>query len=349
MTTEHTDFADRPVHCPGCGVVFSTVPTSTASKSAVRRVEQAPSWSGPEAGIMLWTGVVAGNSWVPNQPPEPCYELNSATGELVNHLPCVLTYVDSMRVVYESPFQEGTTWDVWDHVPGRPDLVIHKRSADFAEIASALQAAGSDAFIYHGTWDFTYWLTDPERTFLTSSGNRAWVSFAEDGPAARVWQWGAIGNPARLFDRFISSYVNIEDFTNNRRRTSRAFSQLLGSLFVSAETTPCANKSIAVAGLVRNADVAGRSGVAVHPCRGRRRRRQPDARLGSTRHAARGCARGHAQFRRVGTIPCSSGGGPLRVTGRLAEDPANVVAHLFGVTKTGSLFHVPVRTSDINP
>jgi hypothetical protein len=42
-------------------------------------------------------------------------------------------------------------------------------------------------------------------------------------------------------------------------------------------------------------------------------------------------------------------GGPLRVIRRLDTDPENVIAHIFGVTQSGAVFHVPVRTGNFTP
>jgi hypothetical protein len=345
---EHNDFSDRPqfVAQDASGLLFYS--TTGGTRRAVRRVENVAGWQWPEAGIMLWTQVVDGNGWGPGVEPLPCHD------ELgVNVLPCVIAYVDSVRIVYESPFM-GTTLDVWSHPPGQPGNIIHIRSSSLREIDSYLKQQGAEPFIYRGSWNYGYWETS-ETTFVTSSGNRNWVSFA-DGDAGRVWNWAAIGARPRLYDRFISDFTNIADFEQNSASPITGVGvNHDGSALVSRSSNSVFffNNPLRMLGSYEGADIAGGTGVAIHPV----------ARLGT---AATGSPYGDwvaagstapeivlietRHFRRTGTIPLHEPvGGPLRVIQRVDGDPADVIAHIFGVTRSGAVFHVPVRTTYFTP
>jgi hypothetical protein len=344
VVLEHTGFSDRPqfVAQDATGLLFYS------TTGAVRRVENIPGWQWPEAGIMPWTQVVNGNSWGPGVEPLPCHDAAGA-----NVLPCVITYVDSIRIVHESPFM-GTTLDVWSHPPGHPGTVIHIRSSNLREIENYLKQHGAEPFIYRGSWNYGFWETS-QTTFVTSSGNRNWVSFA-DGAAGRVWNWGAIGARPRLYERFISDFTNIEDFEQNSSSPITGVGvNHDGSALVSRSSDRVFffNNPLRMLGSYEAADIAGGAGVAIHPV----------ARIGT---AALGnlygdwVAAGSAapeivlietrHFRRVGTIPLREPvGGPLRVIQRQDGDPADVIAHIFGVTRSGAVFHVPVRTTYFTP
>jgi hypothetical protein len=342
---DHIGFSDRPqfVAQDASGLLFYS------TGGAVRRVENAPSWQWPEAGIMLWTQVVDGNRWGPGIEPLPCHDAAGA-----NVLPCVIAYVDSVRIVYENPFM-GTMLDVWSHPPGQPGNVIHIRSSSMREIDSYLKHHGAEPFIYRGSWNYGFWETSAT-TFVTSSGNRNWVSFA-DGAAGRVWNWGAIGaRPRRLYERFISDFSNIEDFEQNAASPITGVgANHDGSALVSRSSTSVFffNNPLRLLGSYEASDIAGGAGVAIHPM----------ARLGT---AAVGnlygdwVAAGSAapeivlietrHFRRTGSIPLHEPvGGPLRVIQRLDGDPEDVIAHIFGVTRSGAVFHVPVRKPYFTP
>jgi hypothetical protein len=346
--TAFTDFNDRPqfVAQDAAGIVFYSTP------GAVRRIEHDPTWRLPEAGIMLWPQVVRRNAWGPGSPPTPCYDPVT----LENVLPCVITYVDSINVVshQSSPFM-GTTWDVWAHPLGEPDAPFRIRSNSLYHIENELRNRGADPFMYFGEWDYSFWQTGTT-TFVTSSGDRNWVNVA-DGEAGRVWNWGAIAGPRpRLFDRLISNFVNIADYVNNTASAITAVATNLdGSVFVTRNATSVFffNNPLRILGSYDLADIAGGMGVGIHPA----------ARLGTAaagNPTADWVAAGSAgpeivlietrHFRRAGTIPLLEPvAGPMRVIQRLDTDPADIVAHIFGVTQSGAVFHVPVRTTYFTP
>jgi hypothetical protein len=348
----YTQFNDRPqfVGQDSHGSIFYSTP------GAVRWVETAPGWARPESGIMLWPQVV-NNTWSSTRNRDPCY--NSAG---VDILPCVIAGIDSLKVVdYEqSPFL-GTAWQVWAHPVGHPDSPFKVTSNNLRDIEQKLQNGGARPFMYHGSWDYSYWQTGATM-FVTSSGDRNWINFA-DAEAGRVWNWGVIPGPSdiggsgpRLYDRKISQFINIEDYTENTASPIRAVTVSEDGLaFVSRSATSLFffNNPLRMLGSYEAADIAGGAGVAIHPV----------ARIGT---AALGnlygdwVAAGSAapeivlietrHFRRVGTIPLREPvGGPLRVIQRQDGDPADVIAHIFGVTRSGAVFHVPVRTTYFTP
>jgi hypothetical protein len=349
----YTQFNDRPqfVGQDSHGSVFYSTP------GAVRWVETAPGWRAPESGIMLWPQVVPDNVWALGQDPDPCY---TSTGADV--LPCVIAGVDSIKVVNfaQSPFL-GTAWQVWAHRVGHPDSTVMVTSTNLRDLEQKLNDGGARPFMYRGTWDYSYWQTGATM-FVTSSGNRDWINFA-DAEAGRVWNWGVIDGPsqaggqgARLYNRRISQFINIEDFAQNTASPITALAANHdGSAFVSRSGTSVFffNNPLRLLGSYERADIAGGHGVAIHPV----------ARIGT---AAGGNTYGDwvaagsstpeivlvetRHFRRVGTVPLLEAvGGPLRVIQRLDTDPEDVVAHIFGVTQSGSVFHVPVRTGNFTP
>lgn len=356
VLTEYSDFSDRPQYVAqdAAGVIFySTVPTGAAPLGAMRRVEQYPGATTPEASIMLGSHVVKYNSWGPNQPPAECYGQPNAEGFIPNAYPCVIANVDSLKLVYESPLM-GATWDVWDHVPGRPDLQIHVRSSSLYEIATTMRNAGSDIFMYAGSWDVEPWLSAGPNTYVTASGDRTTVNFAEQ-LAGRVWHWNVMTNPIPQHSRFISNFVNISDYVNNTSSPIiGASANHTGTLFAtrSGNSVFFFNNPLRLLGSYEAADIAGGQGLALVPSAvGGTAAGEvtsnwaavggalPEIILVDTRH-----------FRRVGRIALVEPvGGPLRAIGRQQEDPANVVGHIFGVTVSGRVFHVPVRTSDFTP
>jgi hypothetical protein len=95
--------------------------------------------------------------------------------------------------------------------------------------------------------------------------------------------------------------------------------------------------------------IAGGSGIAIHPDA------SFDAGSPSTNWAVVGGAGPELivvdtrHFRRIGTIAIGEPvGGTLRITGPIAGDDADVIAHIFGVTRSGGIFEVAVRTGDID-
>lgn len=352
---EFTDFSDRPqfVGQDATGAVFYSTP------GAVRWVETAPGWQRPESGIMLWPQVVPDNAWGPGRDPDPCWDPDGQ----IAAVPCVIAGVDSIKVVEyaQSPFR-GTVWEFWAHQPGNPQASFAVRGSELRLILEELQARGARPFMYQGTWDYSFWETGGNM-FVTSSGNREWVNFA-DTEAGRVWNWGEIPGPSpiggpgpRLYDRRISQFVNINDYENNTASepiTAVALNHE-GSAFVSRSGTSLFffNNPLRLLGSYAAADIAGGAGVGIHP----------GARLGTAAGsnlyvdwAAAGSAAAEIvlvetrHFRRVGTVPLLEPlGGPLRVIDRLSTDAPDVVAHIFGVTRSGAVFHVPVRHANFTP
>jgi hypothetical protein len=353
-TAEFTGFSDRPqfVAQDARGAVFYSTP------GAVRWVETAPGWAAPESGIMLWPQVVPDNRWGPGLPPLPCYTPDTR----VDVMPCVIAGVDSIKVVaYEqSPFR-GTMWEVWSHPVGNPQAPFNVRSTSLYDIETRLRSGGAQPFMHFGSWDYSFWQTS-SNMFVTSSGNREWVNFA-DADAGRVWNWGAIEGPSqiggpgpRLYDRMISQFVNINDYEQNTQSPITAVATNDdGSAFVSRSGTSVFffNNPLRLLGSYNGADIAGGHGVAIHPVARigteaggntygdwvAAGSSTPEIVLIETRH-----------FRRVGTVPLLEPvGGPLRVIQRLDTDAEDVVAHIFGVTQSGAVFHVPVRTGNFTP
>ena len=354
ILTTWQDFSDRPQYVAqdSAGVVFySTLPTSTAPKAAMRIVQSAH-----DASILLPTQVVEGNQFGPGPgntiiPPDECYALDPVTGVQRNVIPCVITNVDSIKVVFESPFA-GTTYDIWDHLPGKPDSVIYLRSPTLHQIATTFRNAGSDIFIYAGRWKFDYWLSDGLSTFVTSSGDKSSVNIAEQDDG-RVWNWNAKTNPIPAHSRFISHFVNIEDYINNTAsQINAATANRDGRLFAvrSSQTVYFFTNPLRLIGSYEGTDVQGGVGLALHP-----EALGGTAGSGNKNWAAVGGMAAEVilvdtrNFRRIGTIKLlEKVGGPLRVSDRIGSDAADVVGHIFGVTESGRVFEVPVRTSDLN-
>jgi hypothetical protein len=350
---EFTQFSDRPqfVGQDAFGAVFYSTP------GAVRWVETGPGWPSPESGIMLWPQVVPDNTWGPGRDPERCYD--DAT--LEDTLPCVIAGVDSIKVVAfeQSPFR-GTMWEVWAHPVGDPTAPFVVRSNSLHDIETRLNSGGARPFMFAGSWDYSFWETGGNM-FVTSSGDRNWVSFA-DADAGRIWNWGVIDGPSfiggsgpRLYNRRISQFLNINDYELNTQSPFTAIATTHDGLaFVSRSATSLFffTNPLRLLGSYVGADIAGGAGVAIHPV----------ARLGTAAANLYGdwAAAGSAapeiilietrHFRRVGSIPLLEPvGGHLRVVQRLATDPGDIVAHIFGVTASGAVFHVPVRQHHFTP
>jgi hypothetical protein len=351
---EFTDFNDRPqfVGQDATGAVFYSTP------GAVRWVETADGWQMPESGIMLWPQVVPDNTWGPGLDPLPCYDRVT----LLNAASCVIAGVDSIKVVEyaQSPFR-GTMWEFWSHPVGNPQASFSERGTSLWDIERRLRLRGARPFMYYGNWDYSFWETG-SNMFVTSSGDREWVNFA-DTDAGRVWNWGIIEGPShiggpgpRLYDREISQFININDYENNTQSPITAVATNHdGSAFVSRSGTSLFffNNPLRLLGSYNGADVAGGHGLAIHPAAqlGTAAPSNPDSAWVAAGSAAAEIVLIETRhFRRVGTIPLLEPvGGPLRVIRRLDTDPENVIAHIFGVTQSGAVFHVPVRTGNFTP
>jgi hypothetical protein len=354
MILSHLDFSDRPqfVAQDQSGVVlYSTTPTAAAPHGAIRMVQWNAAWQQRESDLVLWTQVVEGNGWGPNANPRRCWDPVTFQN-VIDDPACVIAFVDSVRIHYENPML-GTQLRVYDHVPGFPNQVIADTSASLHQILTRLQTRGSDIFMYRGQWRLDDWL-NADTTFVAASGNGAWVGIAEGArDPGRVWLWGAIGQHPRLHDRWISDFVNISDYTNNTSARTTAFSVNHTGFALatrSQDTVFFVTNPLRLRGMYTSPDIRGGSGLALHP----------DAAFEggdqNSNWAAAGSGEAHVilidtrHFRRVGRIALVEPvAGPLRVIRRRAADPADVVGHIFGVTQSGAIFHVPVRTTDIDP
>jgi hypothetical protein len=344
---EPTDFSDRPQYVAqdAAGqLLYSTWPTAAAPDGSIRWVQSAPSWSQRESDLMLWTQIVASNAWGPGVPPTPCFTVGDDG--------CVLAFVDSAKIVFESPFL-GTGLAIYDHLPGSPNTIVADTAfnGEWEQTAAAMQARGSDIFFYLGTWQLDEWLTG-DTTFVAASGDGEWISIAEGAATAgRVWMWGELGPHPRLFDRFISNMVNIQDYVNNTADQVTGVS-LNHTGLVLASRSPGQvfffTNPLRLRGIFTDASIAGGSGIALHP----------DASFDTDAPHTNWAAVGGAgnvvvlvdtrHFRRVGSISVGEPvGSTLRVTRPVAGDDEDVVAHIFGVTRSGSVFEIAVRSSDI--
>jgi hypothetical protein len=207
--------------------------------------------------------------------------------------------------------------------------------------------------MYFGTWNFSFWLSEGPNTFVLSSGDRSSVNFAEQD-AGRVWNWNATTNPIPSHSRLISNVVNIADYVNNTSSQITASSANHdGRLFATRSSSQVFffTNPLRMIGSYDAADVAGGVGLAVHPDA-----QGGTASSGNRNWAAVGTANAEIilvdtrHYRRVGRIGLLEPvGGPLRVTRPVAGDPSDVVAHIIGVTQSGRIFEVPVRSQDITP
>jgi hypothetical protein len=210
---------------------------------------------------------------------------------------------------------------------------------------------GSDLFFHQGTWQFDEWLTG-DTTYVAASGDGEWISIAEGAVSpGRVWMWGEIGPHPRLFDRFISNVVNISDYVSNTSDQVTGVALNQNGLVLASRSGSQVfffTNPLRLRGLYDDASIAGGSGIALHPAA------SFDTDAPNTNWAAVGGAGNEIvlvdtrHFRRVGAISVGEPvGGALRVTGPVAGDDADVVAHVFGVTRSGGVFEVAVRTTDI--
>jgi len=350
----HLDYSDRPQYLAqdAYGVVFySTTPTSAAPQGTIQTVEWDAIWQQRENNLMLWSQIADKNGWGPGIPPLPCYDEFNPQVQ-----PCIFAFADSIKLNYESPLL-ATQLEVYDHVPGYPDRKISIISADLRMITSYLADQGSDIFMFRGEWtqeDLDYWLSG-DTTMVAASGDRSSVVFSEAdvGSDGQVWAWNALEPHPRQYERLISDVVNIDDLVNNTASPMNSLSlNFTGTLIAtrSADAAFFFTNPLRLRGTYSSADIAGGTGLALHP----------DARFEGGTPNGNWAAAGTADpeialidtrnFRRVGTIPLLEPvGGPIRVIPPVSGDPGNVVAHIFGVTNSGAVFHVAVRTSDILP
>lgn len=345
----HLDFADRPqfVAQDAAGLVlYSTRPTSAAPSGSIRTVQSDPAWLAQQSDLLLWTQVIDNNAWGPGVTPQPCYVGTTNSSEN-----CVIAFADSVKINYEAPTL-GTQLEVYDHVPGFPDQVIADTSGSWFAITQNLVSRGSDILFIQGDWAMDEWLTG-DTTFVAASGNGAWVGIAEGAAdPGRVWLWGELGAHPPLFERLISDVTNISDYVNNTsdRVTGLALNED-GLVLASRSGTQVFffTNPMRLRGTYEDLLIAGGSGIAIHPDA------SFDAGSPSTNWAVVGGAGPELividtrHFRRIGTIAIGEPvGGTLRITGPIAGDDADVIAHIFGVTRSGGIFEVAVRTGDID-
>ncbi|HSK18048.1 MAG TPA: hypothetical protein VK912_02835 [Longimicrobiales bacterium] len=353
----HFDFSDRPQHIAqdASGVVlYSTQPTSAAPDGSIRMVQWDAAWAERESDLLLWTQVVDDNAWGPGMAtPGTCHHpVTLVNLDSTDDPGCVIAFADSVRIHYENPTL-GTQWRVYDHVPGNPDQVISVTSGSWYEIYTGLRAQGSDIFMYLGEWKLDEWL-NADTTFVTASGDGSSIAIAEGARnPGRVWLWGEMGAHPPLFDRWISDVVNISDYANNTSSEITGMSvNHTGDVMVTrgASSVFFLTQPAQLRGTYSAADISGGAGVAVHPLA------SFDGGSVETNWAAVGGGGSDIilidtrHFRRIGRIIVPQRvAGPLRIVDRRAADDADVRAHLFGVTASGHVFHVPVLDTDINP
>jgi hypothetical protein len=348
-TLEHLDFADRPqfVAQDASGVIFySTRPTSAAPDGSIRMVQSDPAWLAEQADILLWTQVIDNNAWGPGVDPAPCYLGNEAN--LAEN--CVIAFADSVKINYEAPTL-GTQLEVYDHRPGFPNQVIADTSSSYFDIIQNLRSRGSDILFIKGDWAMDEWMTG-DTTFVAASGNREWIGIAEGAAnPGRVWMWGELGAHPPLFERLISDVTNISDYVNNTsdRVTGLALNEdglVLASR--SGSQVFFFTNPMRLRGTFEDAAILGGTGLAIHP------EASFDIEAPESNWAVVGGAGPELiivdtrHFRRVGTIAIGEPvGGALRITAPLATDDSDVIAHVFGVTRTGGIFEVAVRSTDV--
>ena len=347
VLVEHRDFSDRPQYVAQDNAgftLYSTQPTTARPEGSIRWVESLPSWAQGESDLMLWTEVVLENAWGPGFDPLPC-------GDPADD-GCVLAFVDSTRIIFESPFI-GTQLIIYDHLPGSPGVLITDTviGNNWDEVRVSMRARGSDVFLHQGMWDYDYWLTG-DTTFVAASGDGSWIGIAEGATSpGRTWLWGELGARPPLNERFISQVENIDDYVGNTSDQITGLT-LNHSGLVLASRSPeqvfFFTNPLRLRGMFTDPAIAGGSGIALHPDA------SFDTDAPDTNWAAVGGA-GNVivlvdtrHFRRVGSISVGEPvGSALRVTRPVAGDDAEVVGHIFGVTGSGSAFEIAVRSSDI--
>jgi hypothetical protein len=345
---EHRDYSDRPQYIAqdSSGVVFySTFPTPVAPSGSIRSIERSPQWPGREANMMLWSHIVDDNFWGPSSTPLPCYD---AQNPMI--APCVIAFADSVKMYYESPMNRAQI-RVFDHRPGFPaDTFSFTGSFQFVD--QQLKQRGSDVFMFQGEWsdgNLNYWLSG-DTTLVVASGNRGWVGFAEaDRNPGQLWLWGAIGPHPRLWERRISNFANVDDFVNNTSApvTGLAMNHT-GNLLVtrSRDAVHLVSNPLRLRGSYYGEEIVGGTGVGLHPL----------ALYNTGDPNVNWAAVGGSgpeiilvdthNFRLKGRIPLVEPvGGPIRVVARRTTDAGDILGHVFGVSQSGTVFWVPVRSS----
>jgi hypothetical protein len=328
------DFSDRPQFVAKDAegrILYSTRPTSAASRGTVRVVTNEVGWAEHETRVLV-------------RIPE---DVELAAGNVV------VMNADSV-LYYRDGFME-----VWDHVPGFPDDIITsgpQRPMD--ALRTIYFASGSDVdFLADSKWNLEA-VSFADTTYVAISRDRGYVAFGDGGlpGVGRVVVWHS---PSATITRRLL----VADLLNNASERVRALElNRDGSLGIARGSfgTYFFSKDLRLRGTVPES--LGGGGAALHPD-------HPDtpAPLASSNVTLAFTISGDRTLRILDTVHYRERGriqlrdnisGPMRVSPPLLADNGGqgrncaglncVVAKVFAVTSSGGVVVIDVRASDIS-
>ncbi|MEX0892050.1 MAG: hypothetical protein WEB88_07750 [Gemmatimonadota bacterium] len=345
-SAEWHDFSDRPQfiaqHANGT-LLYSTVPTSSATPGTIRFVDTDPNQNGiaddePEVKLLYNREAVTStdDTWA-------------------------VAYIDSLSIV------GGVSSDdliiLYDHVPGQPGSFLQSAALPINTALTDLQAKGSDvAWVAGAGWNIdAYALSDT--TFVAASGDRNTIAFGEGAsdPTGRIILCCDVSFGVGGFIQFgVSDQVAVQDLINNasERVLGLGLNQdgLLG-VARGSDNVYYFDEELRLQGQFTSGIAGGGGGAALHPLHA------TDVPPASERLSFVGTP--NQTIKIIDTVHFYERGeiairdnitGPLRAylpnaaenVGLVPGDPNFIVVKLAGVTAGGRVVIVNVREKDIN-
>lgn len=325
-------YSDRPQYVAeskGGRIYYSTRPTAAATPGTVR-------WMDPALPV-----------------PDPRMIWEYGTVTVGTSITYALFNVDSVRIGAADPTTPvSDTLFIFDHPYGQltGSIVVHD-SIPTGALAKA-NAAGSDAEMVLGLDPASLALTDT--TFVASSGDRSWLGFGEGNTKDHPGRIFMVNDPPGALPKLFSPVVTVSDLVENA--SEKVFGVAIDSTGLQVASHGLQSYFAAIDDPFHlrlsgtYSSFSNGAGIAFHP--------QANGFTGAnaTRVAFVASQTGQIQivdvayFINRGTLQLKNGlYGPLRASGPLPGDPANVVLKLFGLTLNGGLVVVDLTATDIKP
>lgn len=330
LTEPPTTYSDRPQYVAESKagrLFYSTRPTATRTAGTIR-------WLDPTLAV---------------PDPKQIYAYGSFVAD-----PTVFAIMNSDSVSVTTQPNGSGLITICDHQYGTSNPAQCFTDVDVQDAVAAVNAGSGGDVVLVPELDLTS-LALTDTTFVTASGDRAWIAFGEGNTAGGTGRVMMVNDadPAASQPGFFSPNIPVQDLLNNASESVSglaldATGQTLAARGASSYFTTVDNPfHLRLQGVYDSFSTG--SGIAFHP------QANGLASPANTGLAFVASANGSieivdiAHYVNRGVLPIKANlYGPLRASLPFAGDPPDVVLKLFGLTSNGLLV-IDVRASDILP